>query len=309
MQFAEKDSLKDYLEGRKKMPKGVIVRVVGGLFYVKNGANLVKTTASGKLRDYRKIPVAGDIVNYEVTNENEGYIKSIEPRKNQLVRPPVANIDQAIVVTSLVEPDFSSLLLDKLLVQILDSNIKPIIYFSKIDKVKDVNKYQKYFDYYKSIGIDVYVGNSLIKDNVCEINDLLQDKISIVTGQSGAGKSTLLNSFNENLCLKTGDFSASLGRGKHTTREVEFLEVCGGLVADTPGFSSMEIDIEPERLAYVFPGFDSALTCKFRGCLHESEPGCKIKELVGKGIILNESYENYLKILGAVKSRKMVYKK
>ena len=108
------------------MPRGIIVRVVGGLFYVKDGDKVAKTTASGKLRDYRKIPVAGDLVNYDITNETEGYIKSIEKRKNQLVRPPVANIDQAIVVTSLVEPDFSSLLLDKLLVQILDNNIKPI---------------------------------------------------------------------------------------------------------------------------------------------------------------------------------------
>ena len=109
------------------MNRGIIIRVVGGLFYVKDGNEVIKTTASGKLRDYRKKPVAGDIVNYEKTNENEGYIKSIEPRKNQLIRPPVANIDQAIVVTSLVEPDFSSLLLDKLLVQILDNNIRPII--------------------------------------------------------------------------------------------------------------------------------------------------------------------------------------
>lgn len=286
------------------MPRGIIVRVVGGLFYVQDGDRIVKTTASGKLRDYRKVPVAGDIVNYDVTNGNEGYIKSIEERKNKLVRPPVSNIDQAIVVTSLVEPDFSSLLLDKLLVQILDNGIKPIIYFSKKDKVKDLNEFQKYFDYYKSIGIDVFVGNSLSKENIDELEDLLKDKTSIVTGQSGAGKSTLLNSFNEDLELKTGDYSSSLGRGKHTTREVEFLKVCGGLVADTPGFSSMELEIESERLAYIFPGFDEGLNCKFRGCLHESEPGCKIKELVDDGVILKESYENYLKLQTNAKLRR-----
>lgn len=292
------------------MPRGVIVRVVGGLFYVKDGDKIVKTTASGKLRDYRKIPVAGDIVNYDVTNLNEGYIKSIETRKNQLIRPPVANIDQAIVVVSMVEPDFSSLLLDKLLVQILDNNIKPIIYFSKKDKVKNIEEYQKYFDYYKSIGIEVFVGNSLSKENICEIQTFIKNKISIVTGQSGAGKSTLLNSFKEGLNLKTGDYSSSLGRGKHTTREVEFLEICDGLIADTPGFSSMELEIDTERLAYVFPGFEEeGLNCKFRGCLHESEPGCKIKELVENGQILKESYDNYLKLLESIKMRKVVYKK
>lgn len=286
------------------MPRGIIVRVVGGLFYVQDGDKIIKTTASGKLRDYRKIPVAGDIVNYDITNENEGYIKSIEDRKNKLIRPPVSNIDQAIVVTSLVEPDFSSLLLDKLLVQILDNDIKPIIYFSKKDKVKNLSEFEKYFNYYKSLGIDVFVGNSLNKDNINELEELLKNKISIVTGQSGAGKSTLLNSFNEGLELKTGDYSSSLGRGKHTTREVEFLQICGGLVADTPGFSSMELDVESERLAYIFPGFEEGLNCKFRGCLHESEPGCKIKKLVEEGIILQESYDNYLKLQESAKLRR-----
>ena len=305
----EKVSLKDFLERRKKMPKGIVLKVVGGIFYIQDGEKIVKSNASGKLRDYKKIPVAGDYVTYEVTNECEGYIKSIEPRKNKLVRPPVANIDQAVVVISLVEPDFSSLLLDKLLVQILDNNITPIIYFSKKDKVKDLSVFDKYFDYYRSIGIDVYVGNSLNKENKEEIKKIFDNKVSIVTGQSGAGKSTLLNSFDSSLNLKTGDFSTSLGRGKHTTREVEFMHICNGLVADTPGFSSMELDIDCERLAYTFPGFDEGLNCKFRGCLHESEPGCKIKNLLDEGKILNESYENYLRLLQGIKQRKEVYKK
>jgi len=291
------------------MPKGIILKIVGGLFYVQDNDKIIKTTASGKLRDYKNIPLAGDIVNYEKTNVDEGYIKSIEPRINKLVRPPVANINQAIIVTSLVEPDFSSLLLDKLLVQILDNNIKPIIYFSKKDKVKDLSKFNKYFDYYRSIGIEVYVGNSLNNENISELEKIFKDKISIVTGQSGAGKSTLLNSFDKNLNLKTGDYSFSLGRGKHTTREVEFMKVCGGLVADTPGFSSMELDIEIERLAYIFPGFEEGLNCKFRGCLHESEPGCKIKEQVESGEILKENYENYLKLMETIKNKKEVYKK
>lgn len=305
----EKVSLKDFLERRKKMPKGIVLKVVGGIFYIQDGDKIIKSSASGKLRDYKKIPVAGDTVTYEITNELEGHIKSIEPRKNKLVRPPVANIDQAVVVISLVEPDFSSLLLDKLLVQILDNNITPIIYFSKKDKVKDLSKFEKYFNYYRSIGIDVYVGNSLNKENKEEIKKIFDNKVSIVTGQSGAGKSTLLNSFDSSLNLKTGDFSTSLGRGKHTTREVEFMHICNGLVADTPGFSSMELDIDAERLAYTFPGFDEGLNCKFRGCLHESEPGCKIKELMDNGEILEESYENYLKLLQIIKQRKEVYKK
>ena len=291
------------------MLKGIILKVVSGIFYIKDGNNIVKTTASGKLRDYRKVPIAGDIVNYEITNEKEGYIKSIEVRKNRLIRTPVANIDQAIIVASLVEPDFSSLLLDKLLVQILDNNIKPIIYFSKSDKVENLDRYSEYFEYYKSIGIDVIIGNSLNKCNVNEFENIIKGKISIVTGQSGAGKSTLLNALNSNLGLKVGEYSHSLGRGRHTTREVEFMEIYDGLIADTPGFSSMDLDIESERLAHIFPGFEEATNCRFRGCLHESEPGCKIKELVAENIILKESYENYLKLKKNAISKKGVYKK
>lgn len=283
------------------MPKGVIIRVVGGLFYVKDNDCIIKTTASGKLRDFKKIPVAGDYVSYEITGDNEGYIKNIEERKNSLIRPPVANIDQAIIVISLVEPEFSSYLLDKLLVQILDNGITPIIYFSKKDKVRDLSEFGKYFEYYKSLGIKVFVGNSLENSNIEELREIIKDKVSIVTGQSGAGKSTLLNSFNKSLNLKTGEFSSSLGRGKHTTREVEFLQIYDGLVADTPGFSSMELYIEPERLAYIYPGFNEGLNCKFRGCLHESEPGCKIKEAVDANLILKESYDNYLKLLEGLK--------
>lgn len=291
------------------MHNGIVLKVVGGIFYVLDGDKIIKTTASGKLRDFKQKPIAGDYVVYESTNDNEGYIKGFKERKNMLIRPPVANIDQAVVVTSLVEPDFSSLLLDKLLVQILDNNIKPIIYFSKKDKVKDLSKFNKYFEYYKSIGIEVYVGNSLETDDKEEIEKIFNDKVSIVTGQSGAGKSTLLNSVDKRLDLKTGDYSSSLGRGKHTTREVEFLRICNGLVADTPGFSSMELNIDGERLAYTYPGFEDGMSCKFRGCLHESEPGCKIKELVDEGKILGESYLNYLKILETIKNRKEVYKK
>lgn len=291
------------------MTKGTILKVVGGIFYILDGEKIVKATASGKLRDYKIIPVAGDKVTYEVTNENEGYIKSVDERINGLIRPPVANVDQAIIVASLVEPDFSSLLLDKLLVQVLDNGIKPVIYFSKKDKVKNIKEYEKYFVYYRKIGIDVYVGNSLSAENNEEIRKIFANKISIVTGQSGAGKSTFLNSIDKNLNLKIGDYSSSLGRGKHTTREVEFMKICDGLVADTPGFSSMDLELEPERLAYVFPGFSEGLNCKFRGCLHESEPGCIIKKMVDENGILKENYENYLKLLETAKRRKEVYRK
>jgi ribosome biogenesis GTPase len=286
------------------MPSGIIIKVSGGNFYIKDNDKLIVCKASGKLRDYKIIPVSGDIVNYEKLEDNNGYIKSIEKRKNSLIRPPVSNIDQALIVSSLKEPDFSSLLLEKLLLQIIDNDITPVIYFSKIDKVKDLSVYQKYFDYYSSLGIKCFYGNSLNLENKDKLEEIFSNKKTILTGQSGAGKSTLLNGISPNLNLKTGDFSFSLGRGKHTTREVEFLEIANGLVADTPGFSSLKLDIDIDRLATIYPGFNHFNECKFRGCMHDKEIGCKIKEEVDKGIILKESYDNYLKILNDLKGGK-----
>jgi ribosome biogenesis GTPase len=164
----------------------------------------------------------------------------------------------------------------------------------------------KYINYYKSIGIDCYYGNSLALENKKVLEEIFKGKKTILTGQSGAGKSTLLNSLDSNLNLKTSDISYSLGRGKHTTREVEFMDICDGLVADTPGFSSLKLDIDSIRLACIYPGFENFNECKFRGCLHDKEIGCKIKEKVLNGEILRESYENYLRILKDISGGKKI---
>jgi ribosome biogenesis GTPase len=287
------------------MPSGDLIKVNGGNFYVKEGNKIIVCHASGKLRDYKVIPVPGDRVIYEELEGDKGYIKGVEKRKNSLIRPAVSNIDQALIVTSLKDPDFSSYLLDKLLVQILDNEITPIIYFSKADKV-NINDFIKYIDYYKSIGIECYYGNSLALENKKVLEEIFNGKKTILTGQSGAGKSTLLNSLDSSLNLKTGDISYSLGRGKHTTREVEFMEICGGLVADTPGFSSLKLDVDSIRLACIYPGFKNFGECKFRGCKHDREIGCKIKEEVNDGIILKESYENYLRLLKDISGGKKI---
>ena len=283
------------------MPKGTIIKINGGNFYVKNFNKIIICHASGKLRDFNIIPVVGDEVVYEELELDKGYIKSVGQRKNFLLRPPVSNIDQALIVVSLKEPDFSSLLLEKMILQVLDSEIIPVIYFSKADKVKNLDEYKKYFDYYESIGIKCYIGNSLNLENKKILQAIFKNKRTILTGQSGAGKSTLLNAIDESLNLKTGEFSFSLGRGRHTTREVEFMEICDGLVADTPGFSSLNLNIDLERLASIYPGFSHFNECKFRGCKHDKEIGCKIKDEVNEEIILRESYSNYLKILNDIK--------
>jgi len=299
-------SFQNYLNGVKKMPSGDLIKISGGNFYVKDKGKVIICHASGKLRDFKVIPLAGDRVIYEELENDKGYIKGIEKRKNSLLRPAVSNIDQALIVTSLKDPDFSSYLLEKLILQVIDNDIKPIVYFSKVDKV-NINDYIKYIDYYRSIGIDCYYGNSLALENKKVLEEIFKGKKTILTGQSGAGKSTLLNSLDSTLNLKTSDISYSLGRGKHTTREVEFMEICSGLVADTPGFSSLKLDIDSLRLACIYPGFESFSECKFRGCLHDKEIGCKIKEKVQNEEILRESYENYLRLLKDISGGKKIW--
>ena len=246
--------------------------------------------ARGKFRNMNISPLVGD----EIIFDKEGkVILEVLPRKNELLRPPVANIDQCIIITSLKHPNFDSNLLDKLLTIIEWNNIKPIIVFTKVDLV-DLKEYAKIIDYYKSIGYSVYLNNE-----IKEIKKIFKNKVSVFAGQSGAGKSTLLNNLNKNLNIKTAEISLALNRGRHTTRHVELLEVSGGLVADTPGFSSLEFtNMTNSDIRDNFIEFNKYRNkCKYRDCMHDKEDSCEIKEQVANGNILKSRYENYLNFI------------
>lgn len=249
--------------------------------------------ARGKFRNMNITPLVGD----EVVISDENYILEIKPRKNELKRPPIANIDEAIIITSLKKPDFSSNLLDKLLVIIEFNNIKPIIIFTKQDLLskEEFEKLKPYIDYYKKIGYDVYLNNEIDK-----IKKIFKNKVSVFTGQSGAGKSTLLNRLNKELNLKTNEISDALNRGKHTTRHTELLEIEDGLVADTPGFSAIDFhDMTNSDIRDNFIEFNEYRDeCEFRNCTHTHEKKCKIKKKVEDGTILKSRYENYIKFIG-----------
>lgn len=247
--------------------------------------------ASGKIRKLNMTPLVGDNVEFD---QNKFYIKEILKRKNQLVRPSVSNIDQAFIITSVKEPDFSSNLLDKLLTIIEFNNIKPIIIFTKMDLLENKEEIKKIISYYKLIGYQV-----LENTKIEEIKELFKNKISVFTGQSGAGKSTLLNKLDENLNIKTNEISHALGRGKHTTRHTELLEINNGYVADTPGFSALSfIDMKDTDIRDNFIEFNNYKEdCEYRDCMHKNEPVCGIKNKVINGEILKSRYENYLKFL------------
>ncbi len=256
--------------------------------------------ATGLFRYKKMSPKVGDIVEYDKLPDNQIYITKIHDRKNDLVRPAISNIDQAIVVMSVLEPSFNDNLLDRFLTILEFNNIDAIILFSKWDLLDKVEEMEKVFNYYKSLGYQCYkVSTKLDTFDNKQISSLFKGKVSVLTGQSGVGKSSLLNYLYPNLTLKTNEISKALGRGKHTTRHVELLELSEGLVADTPGFGTMdfsgfaEIDIMHSFKEF----FEYSKECKYNGCLHIKEPHCMVKAKLDSGEILKTRYTNYLQFI------------
>jgi ribosome biogenesis GTPase / thiamine phosphate phosphatase len=293
------------------MPEGKIVKALSGFYYVLHNGELIQCRGRGVFRKNKITPLVGDEVVFQAENDLEGYILEVKKRKNELVRPPIANVDQAILVFSAVEPDFSTVLLDRFLVLVEFNHIKPLICITKMDLTNDLQKQtiSEYAEQYRGAGYEVLLTSSETEVGIERLNPHVENKISVFAGQSGVGKSSLLNVLRPDLELKTNDISSHLGRGKHTTRHVELIKIGNGLVADTPGFSSLEFtDIETEDLTFCFPELaKKSETCKFRGCLHVSEPKCGVKEAVELGEIPHYRYEHYLDFLQEIKDRKPRY--
>lgn len=296
------------------MTQGKIYQSLSGFYDVHVGDKIYRTRARGNFRKRKITPLVGDDVEFKIEDQDQGYILKILPRKNSLVRPPVANIDQAIVATAAIEPDFSSNLLDRQLIGLEISRIKPIIYFTKTDLLTK-DQWQRLSQIaadYRAIPYDVIFPKQAFDDaSLNELRQLFAGKENVIMGQTGAGKSTLLNHLAPGLDLATGEISAALNRGKHTTRKVALLNVNDGIIADTPGFSSYDtFDIDYRQLGSYFPEFKRAsVKCRFRGCAHVNEPGCEVKRQVSAGKIMTSRYENYLQLYTDIKNRKPIYKK
>ncbi len=250
----------------------------------------IDTRTRGKLRQEHVYPVVGDNV---IVDINKKTIDKVLPRKNYLERPLIANIDKLLIVMSTSIPVFSSYLIDKFILIAKYNNIEPIVIITKTDQIStnEKNIINKYVNYYKSIGIKVFFNTDLNN-----IKKEFENSVVSLCGQTGVGKSTLLNKINPKLKLKTGEVSEVLGRGKHTTRLVEFMSLNNGLIADTPGFSSLELNIPKKEIRFYYDDFD--VTCKYnRSCLHIKEDGCEVIKLVNDKKIPRWRYDNYVKFV------------
>ncbi|MEQ3452072.1 ribosome small subunit-dependent GTPase A [Enterococcus cecorum] len=288
--------------------QGQLKKALSGFYYIQHEGNLYQTRARGNFRKRKVKPLVGDFVEFESTSLTDGYLLEIFPRKNELVRPPVANVDQVIVVASLVEPDFSYHLLDRFLVSLEQKQIEPVIYLSKVDLLGDTTLLEEIKATYRLAGYRVIIGD---EDGLNQVKALLKNRLTVLAGQSGAGKSTLLNQLVPGLALETGEISEALNRGKHTTRHVELIDVAKGLVADTPGFSLIDFfGLEITDLPKMFPEFVVLQdACRFRECSHTHEPDCAVKEALAEGKIAQIRYDNYLLFLQELKNQRPTYQK
>ena len=263
--------------------------------------------ARGIFRNQKTSPKVGDIVEYTSGNPYATIVK-ILPRHSDFVRPPIANIDQAFIVTSVKEPSLNLNLLDRMICVFEFQNILPILVFSKMDLLNDNEKEEvfKKMDYYQTIGYPIIKTTTIDPLTIDKIKPYLKDKTSVITGQSGVGKSSIINLIDETIKMDTAEISKALNRGKHTTRYTKLFFVENGWLADTPGFGMVEFfDMDEVSLSHSFiEFFHFSESCKYSGCLHQNEPSCYVKRKLEEGLILKSRYENYQQFMNEIKSRR-----
>lgn len=290
---------------------GLLIKAIDGFYYVVNGDKIVTCHARGILRKNHESPLVGDMVtvDYEpdsVKGGECGTVCGILPRKNSLVRPPVANIDRLVIVMAVADPAPNLLITDRLCAVAQIKNIEPIIVINKCD----IGQGGEIAEIYKKAGFDTVCTCGKTGMGVDTLKSMLQGYISAFTGNTGVGKSSLLNHIDPRLGLKTGEISRKLGRGRHTTRHVELYALQdGGYIADTPGFSAVDIEkFEPvlkENLQYAFREFEPFINkCRFTGCAHIKEKGCAVIDAVERGVIPQSRHKNYCMIYDEVKDIK-----
>ncbi len=285
--------------------KGTIVKGIGGFYYVEVAGEIYECKARGVFRKERITPLVGDSVEITVDEHGKNSIDKINERRNSFNRPPIANVDNLVIVSSTCDPKPNFLIIDRLTAVAYHKGVKPVIVFTK----DDLYSASEYSEKYTSTGIDTFVVSNKNNQGVDEVIQFLDGSISVFTGNSGVGKSSLLNCIEPGFALETAEISKKLGRGRHTTRHVELFKVGNGYIADTPGFSSLDFEtndiIRKDELAECFPEFSDYLgLCKFTSCSHINDKGCKIVEAVNNGEISQSRHESYISLYNEVKDLK-----
>ena len=295
------------MAGIPNTQNGIIIKGIGGFYYVETAVGIYECKARGVFRKEKITPMVGDHVVININDNAENTIDDIKERRSALQRPPVANIDQLVIVVSGTEPRPNTLLVDRLTAIAVKNNIEPVIVLNKSDLI-DVGEL---IDIYSKTKFKVIKACGKTGEGIDEIREVLQNKVSAFTGNSGVGKSTILNQINPELELATNEISQKLGRGKHTTRECTLIKLDDNTyVADTPGFASLEIlkqeVILKEDLADCFPEFEEYLEdCKFYpGCAHVKDKGCAVIQAVEDGLIAKSRHDSYKALYEEVKDVK-----
>ena len=286
---------------------GLILKGIGGFYYVHDGHETVyECKARGLFRKQSISPLAGDRVKLETEENQDAVITEIMPRKNVLTRPPIANLDQLAIVVASCSPAPNTLVIDKTIAAAENQGIAPILILTKTD----LGQVQWLRDIYEPIGFPVVRVSSVTGEGIEQVKEVLKGKTTAFTGNSGVGKSSLLNRIDERLGLETGEISRKLGRGRHTTRQVELFALeDGGYVADTPGFSAIQLEryhvVKKEQLPYCFREFRPYLDqCRFPSCSHTCEKGCAVVQAMEEGKISRSRHDNYLVLYQEVKDLK-----
>ena len=289
--------------------QGKIIRGIAGFYYVHvPEMGVLECKAKGIFRKNKLKPLVGDLVEVSVLDEEnkKGNIDEVLERKNELIRPAVANIDQALVIFAIKKPEPNLNLLDRFLIMMQQKEIPCILVFNKSDLATEEER-QVLRDIYAGSGCEILFVSAKQDQGIEEVRNLLKGKTSTVAGPSGVGKSSLINKLQSDVNMETGSISEKIERGKHTTRHTEFIPMGEDtFIMDTPGFSSLAVfDMEKEELEQFYPEFDEYRdTCRFNGCSHTHEPGCGVKEALEEGKISKERYENYKLIYDELKNRK-----
>ncbi|MGN1457024.1 MAG: ribosome small subunit-dependent GTPase A [Acutalibacteraceae bacterium] len=282
---------------------GLIIKAISGFYYVEAADTLYECKARGVFRKKGISPSVGDRVTITVMNDGKASLDDVLPRKNYLIRPPLANLDRLFIVSSVAEPSANTVIIDKITAVAVSKGIEPVVIFTK----SDLADCGELLEIYKKAGIKALQYSIKDKTGSDEIISLLENRISAFTGNTGVGKSSLLNALFPDLNIETGEISRKLGRGRHTTRHSELYKVGGGYVADTPGFSTVDIEryeiIRRDELAYCFPEFEPYINnCKFTSCSHTCERGCAVIDAVNNGEIPVSRHNSYKFMYDEVKS-------